>query len=144
MKKIFNEKEIDSLLFKIKNNGMETIRRIIFPLSKKELNKKLNEISHLSQGNSSVRPSLVTKEGVAYHLNDEDIIKEIKKSKETIHGKGEIKILNKNIEINHDDKFDLKEEDELSVSLQINNKTIDVNQSELNHMILNSLPKSEK
>jgi hypothetical protein len=93
MKKIFNENEIDSLLFKIRKEGIATIRRILFPVGKSELNKQLNEISELSkQPTTVVRPSIVTSDGVAYHLNDDDVIKEIHKSHETIYGKGEIKM----------------------------------------------------
>ena len=152
MKKVFNEKDIDSLLFKIKKNGMETMRRIIFPLSKKELNKKLNEISDLSQGNSVVRPSLVTNDGVAYHLNDDDVIKEIKQSKETVHGKGEIKIITKDIERSHDESFEIQESDNFSVSLEVKelygNSNIknsqEINQKLLNQSILDSLPSNKK
>lgn len=151
MKKVFNEREIDSLLFKIKKNGIDTIRRIIFPLSKKELNKKLNEISELSQGNSIVKPSIVTNDGVAYHLNDDDVIKEIKKSKETIHGKGEIKILTKEVERNHNENFDIQENDDFSVQLEIkesNKENIEnskeINQKALNQAVLDSLPSNKK
>lgn len=147
MKKVFNERDIDSLLFKIKKNGIDTIRRIIFPLSKKELNKKLNEISELSQGNSIVKPSIVTNDGVAYHLNDDDVIKEIKKSKETIHGKGEIKILTKEIERNHDENFDIQENDNFSVQLEIKENienSKEINQKALNQAVLDSLPSNKK
>lgn len=147
MKKVFHEKDIDSLIFKIKQNGMDTMRRILFPLSKKDLNKKLNEISELSQGDSVVRPSLVTSDGVAYHMNDDEVIKEIAKSKETIHGKGEIKMFNKDVEKKPSDDFNLNDDDELIISLEIKEdptKTKIENQKILNQTILDSLPTNGK
>lgn len=144
MKKVFHEKEIDSLIFKITQNGINTMRRILFPLSKKDLNKKLNEISELSQGDSRVRPSLVTNDGTAYHMNDDDVIKEIAKSKETIHGKGEIKMFTKDIEKKPHDDFNLNEDDEFSISLEIKEKYKMENQELVSKSILDSLPSNNK
>lgn len=149
MKKIFDEKQINSLLFKIKQGSIDTVRRIIFPVGEGELREKLTEIGELSRSpKTTVRPSIVTTDGVAYHFDDKGEIREISKSKEKIHGAGKIEILNI-------DERNLNEGESLKVSIDIkttqdyiddiaigavNNSYGIKSQDEINEEILNSLP----
>lgn len=157
MKKIFDEKQINSLLFKIKQGSIDTVRRIIFPVSKDELSKKLTEIGELSRSpKTTIRPSIVTNDGVAYHFDDDGEIKEIRKSKEKKHGVGKIEVLNKD-----DDGYvrDLNEGELLKVSIEVKTTQDSLediaihtglhphrikNQEEINEEILNNLPTKRK
>lgn len=117
MKKIFNENQINSLLFKIKQGSINTVKRIIFPVAKDELSEKLTEIGELSRNPSTtIRPSIVTNDGVAYHFNDKGEINEISKSIEKKHGYGKIEILNKDQE-GH--VRDLEDGELLKVSIEV-------------------------
>lgn len=155
MKKIFDENQINSLLFKIKQGSINTVKRIIFPVGKDELSEKLTEIGELSRSPSTtIRPSIVTNDGVAYHFNDNGEISEINKSVEKKHGYGKIEILNKDKE---GYIRDLKDGERLKVSIEVKTTKDSLEdvalstglhphriktKEEINNEILNSLPEN--
>lgn len=116
VKKVFKENQIDSLLFRISKGGIDTVKRIVFPNSQKRIKETLKEVSEYSRSPKTiVKPSFVTNDGTVYHLNDDNIIKEIKKSKEIVHGKGSIQLKNQDEngvirELEKDEKIEISVE----------------------------------